>query len=430
VANHFTRRNFLEHSLAIGATAGTVGYFSSSAAAQTKSANEKLNIACVGVSGRGGDNVNGVQHENIVALCDIDDQILARAHQRFPRATKHNDFRRMLDTAKDIDAVVVSTADHTHAPATAAAIRLGKHVYCEKPLTHSVYEARTIARLAAEMKVATQMGTQIHAEDNYRRVVELVRAGAIGSVTEAHAWVGSRWHSGERPTETPEVPAHLHWDLWLGPAPERPYHPTYLPQNWRRWWDFGNGTMGDMACHLLDLVFWALELRSPTSVAAEGPPPHPETAPAGLRVEYAFASRNEQPPVKVIWYDGDKLPREIHGQKVPGFGVCFVGDRGMLWSDYGRHQLFPEKKFADYKRPAASIPKSVGHHQEWINACKGGAPTSCNFDYSGALTETVLLGPMAYRSGETLRWDPEKLTTGSDKADSLLRREYRSGWTL
>ncbi|MEX2141159.1 MAG: Gfo/Idh/MocA family oxidoreductase [Pirellulales bacterium] len=425
-----TRRNFLRDSAATAAGGITIGYFSGASAAQSKSPNEKLNIACVGVSGRGDDNVQGVQRENIVAICDIDDRILARASERFRKATKHNDFRRMLDQQKGIDAVVVSTADHTHAPATAAAIRLGKHAYCEKPLTHTVYEARTITKLAAEMKVATQMGTQIHATDNYRRVVELIQAGAIGPVREAHAWVDSRWHGGERPTAKSEVPAHLHWDLWLGPAPERPYHPTYLPQNWRRWWDFGNGTMGDMACHLVDLIFWALALKHPTTIAAEGPPVHPETAPAGVRVEFAFEARGEQPPVKLVWYDGDKLPGEIHGQKVPGFGVCFVGERGLLWSDYGRHQLLPKEQFASYERPAPSIPKSVGHHQEWINACKGGPKTTCHFGYSGPLTETVLLGVLAYRSGERLNWDPVKFTTGSDKADVLLQREYRKGWTL
>jgi predicted dehydrogenase len=429
-----TRRGFFGEAFTIAAGGAAAGYFSSVAAAQSKSPNEKLNIACVGVDGRGGDNVRGVQGENIVAICDIDDRILSRAAERFPKATKHNDFRRMLDAQKEIDAVVVSTADHTHAPATAAAIRLGKHAYCEKPLTHTVYEARTISKLAADMKVATQMGTQIHAEDNYRRVVELIRADAIGPVREAHAWVNSRWHGGKRPTEKPEVPAHLHWDLWLGPAPERPYHPTYLPQNWRRWWDFGNGTMGDMACHLMDLVFWALELKHPTTIAAEGPPVDPETAPAGVRVEFAFdtgtASGTPRPPVKVVWYDGDKLPAEIHGQKVPGFGVCFVGDKGLLWSDYGRHRLMPEEKFADFQRPSPTIAKSVGHHQEWINACKQGGETTCHFGYSGPLTETVLLGVLAYRSGERLTWDPVKFTTGSDKADSLLQRKYRQGWSL
>ncbi len=425
-----TRRNFLYDSAAAAAGGMAVGYFSGVATAQSKSPNEKLNIACIGVAGRGGANVEGVQGESIVAICDIDDRNLDRASKQFPKAAKYNDFRQLLDRQKDIDAVVVSTTDHTHAPATAAAIRLGKHAYCEKPLTHTVREARTITRLAAEMKVATQMGTQIHAGDNYRRVVELVQGGAIGPVREAHAWVGSRWHGGERPKQTPEVPPYLHWDLWLGPAPERPYHPTYLPENWRRWWDFGNGTMGDMACHVVDLIFWALDLKHSTTIAAEGPPVNPETAPPGVRVEYAFEARGEQPPVKLVWYDGDKIPREIHGEEVPGFGVCFVGDHGMLWSDYGRHRLMPEKKFAGYQRPAPSIPKSVGHHQEWINACKGGPQTTCHFGYSGPLTETVLLGVLAYRSGERLNWDAEKLTTGSDKADALLQREYRRGWTL
>ena len=428
--SRINRRGFLHESAAATAGGFMAGYFTSRAAAQSKSPNEKLNIACIGVSGRGGDNVNGVQRENIVAICDIDDRLLAGAAARFPKAAKHNDFRRMLDEQKDIEAVVVSTADHTHAPATAMALHLGKHVYCEKPLTHTVHEARTISKLAAEKKVATQMGTQIHAEENYRRVVELIRAGAIGPVREAHAWVDGRWYGGERPTETPPVPPNLHWDLWLGPAPARPYHPTYLPANWRRWWDFGNGTMGDTACHLLDLVFWALELKPPTTIAAEGPPVHPETAPAGLQVEFAFEARGQQPPVKVVWHDGNKLPKEIHGQNVPGFGVCFVGDDGLLWSHYGRHQLFPEEKFADYQRPPRSIPKSVGHHQEWINACKHGGETTCHFGYSGPLTETVLLGVVAYRSGDRLTWDPVKFTTGSDKADALLQREYRQGWTL
>jgi predicted dehydrogenase len=423
------RRTFLQTSVAAASGIAT-GYFSSASAAPSSSPNEKLNVACVGVNGRGADNVKGVQGENIVALCDIDDRNLGRAAERFTKAAKFNDFRRMLDQQKDIQAVVVSTADHVHAPATAAALRLGKHVYCEKPLTHTVAEARTISRLAAEMKVATQMGTQIHAEENYHRVVELVRANAIGPIREAHAWVGSRWHGGERPAEKPPVPSYLHWDLWLGPAPERPYHPTYLPQNWRTWWDFGSSTMGDMACHLLDLVFWALELSHPTTVVAEGPPVHPETGPAGVRVEYAFEARGERPPLKLVWYDGDRLPSEIHGQKVPGFGVCFVGDGGMLWTDYGRHQLFPESKFADYQPPAQTIPKSVGHHQEWIDACKNGGLTSCHFGRSGPLTEAVLLGVVAYRSGEHLKWDPAKLTTGSGKADTLLQREYRQGWTL
>jgi predicted dehydrogenase len=425
--SRLTRRSFLQGTVT-GVAA--VGYFSSTSRAVSASPNEKLNVACVGVNGRGADNVQGVQGENIVAICDIDDRNLAAAGERFSRAKKYNDFRRMLDESKDVEAVVVSTADHVHAPATAAALGLGKHVYCEKPLTHTVREARTITRLAAETKLATQMGTQIHAEENYHRVVELVQAGAIGQIHEAHAWVNSRWHGGERPKEQPEVPAYLHWDLWLGPAPARPYHPTYLPQNWRKWWDFGNGTMGDMACHLLDLVFWALDLDHPLTIAAAGPPVHPETAPAGVRVEYSFAARGEKPPVKLVWYDGDKLPGEVHGQKVPGFGACFVGDEGMLWTDYGRHQLFPEKKFADYKRPTPSIPKSVGHHQEWINACKTGSPTSCHFGRSGPLTEAVLLGVVAFRSGERLTWDAEKLTTGSSKADALLQREYRAGWTL
>jgi len=426
------RREFLRNVSAVGLAAGWAGGRSFGA----PSPNEKLNIAVIGTAGRAEGNIQGVESQNIVAVCDIDDRLIARASQRFPKAKTYHDFRKMLEQ-NDIDAVVVSTADHTHAPATMMALKLGKHVYCEKPLTHTVQEARAVAEAAAKAKVATQMGTQIHAENNYRRVVELVQAGAIGSVRECHVWVnGKSWSGGERPKETPDVPSGLHWDLWIGPAPQRPYHPMYQPANWRRWWDFGNGTLGDMACHYMDLPFWALGLRHPISAEAEGPPVHPETAPPWLSVRYEFPARGAQPPVTLTWYDGEKRPPILAEKKGAGVapwdaGVLFVGEKGMLQADYGRHKLLPESEFKDFKAPEPTIPNSIGHHNEWITACKTGSPTTCNFGYSGALTETVLLGNVSYRVGKKLAWDPVSLkATNCPEADRYIRRDDRPGWTL
>lgn len=395
--------------------------------------NEKLNIGVIGTANRAAANIEGVQGENIVALCDIDSAFLGKAAAKFPKAKTFTDFRKLIETP-GLDAVVVSTADHTHAPAAAMALRAGKHVYCEKPLTHTVAEARTIAKLAAEARVATQMGTQIHATENYRRVVELVQAGAIGPIREVHVWLGAgKWAGGDRPSETPAIPANLDWDLWLGPAPSRPYHPTYLPANWRRWWDFGNGTLGDMACHFMDLPFWALDLRHPTTVAAKGPKPHPETAPEWIEVAYEFPARGDQPPVALTWHDGQGTPAAAKERGVKGFenGVLFIGAKGALVSDYGKHHLLPEADFRDFKAPARTIPPSIGHHAEWIAACKDGRPTTCRFDYSGALTEAVLLGVVAFRTGEKLDWDATNLrATNCSAADEFLHREYRRGWTL
>jgi predicted dehydrogenase len=400
-----------------------------------KAPSEKLGIGIVGVDGRGRANFDAVAGEdgvNIVAVCDIDDRYLDDAAKRFPHAQKFHDFRRILD-AKDVDAVVVSTPDHCHAFATVLALKAGKHVYCEKPLTHSVYEARLVAETAAQSRRATQMGTQIHAEPNYRRVVELIERGAIGPVREVHVWVGKNWGGGERPKESPPVPPHLHFDLWLGPAPERPYHPSYLPAEWRRWWDFGGGTLSDMGCHYMDLPFWALKLRHPTAVEAEGPPVHAETAPLWIIVRWDFPARGELPPLRMTWYDSGKRPPHFAEGKLPkwGDGVLFVGDKGMLLADYGRHVLLPEKDFKDFARQAPSIPDSIGHHREWIEAAKGRGKTLCNFDYSGALTETVLLGSVAYRAGRRLEWDAAALkATNCPDAGRFVRREYRKGWTL
>lgn len=392
-----------------------------------RSANDRLNIGIIGVGNRAAANISGVESENIVALCDIDEGFLRSAAEDYPKAKTYTDFRKLLEQP-DLDAVVISTADHTHAVATLSALESGKHVYCEKPLTHTVQEARAVARAAAKHKLATQMGTQIHATSNYRRVVELIQSGAIGTVTEAHAFTHKSW-GGAAGTSRPVAPQpkHIHFDLWLGPAPVRPYHSQYLPVNWRRWWDFGGGTLGDMGCHFLDLVHWALGLRHPISIHAEGPPPHPDTAPPWLIVHY------EYPSAMVHWYDGGKKPRLLTEGTVPDWkaGVLFVGSKGMLLADYTKHRLLPESKFEGFKAPARSIPDSIGHYNEWIQACKTGSPTTCNFDYAGALTEAVLLGNVAFRAGRKIQWDAANLQVTNDPAAmNFVARESREGWTV
>jgi hypothetical protein len=276
------------------------------------------------------------------------------------------------------------------------------------------------------------MGTQIHAGDNYRRVVEIVQAGILGDVEEVHVWVGKGWGGGDRPKEGQEPPKTLHWDLWLGPAPERPYVAgRYHPAQWRRWWDFGQGTLGDMACHYMDLPFWALKLRHPTRCEAEGPKVHSETCPLGLVVKYEFPKRDGLSACRLTWYDGNRIPKEVAGQRVPGSGVMFVGSEGTMFANYGSYKLFPREKFTGFQPPPKTIPSSIGHHAEWIKACKDGSPTTCNFDYSGALTESVLLGNVAYRTGESLEWDAAGLkATNCPVADQYIRKEYRAGWEV
>ncbi len=431
--SNVNRRDLLKASGVGAAAVLSSGVWSQLAAQESTSANEKLNIGCVGTANRGAANVRGVESENIVALCDIDKNYLDRSAAQFPGVRTYADYREMIDKEKGkIDAVVVSTADHNHAPATVRAIRNGMHVYCEKPLTHTVHEARVVAEAAKKAGVATQMGTQIHAGDNYRRVVEIVQSGALGDVTDVHVWVNTAWGGGERPKGGVEPPANLSWDLWLGPAPVRPYVPgPYHPGQWRRWWDFGGGTLGDMACHYMDLPFWALKLRQPTTCEAEGPELHPETCSRGLIVRYGYPERDGMAACKLTWYDGNKIPKEVGGERVPGSGVMFIGTEGMMYANYDSYKLFPKDKFANFQPPEPTIPNSIGHHAEWIKACKDGSPTTCNFDYSGALTESVLLGKVAFRAGQKLEWDAKNLkATNCEAADKFIQKVYRAGWEV
>jgi predicted dehydrogenase len=431
--NSITRRKFVQQA-ALG-TAGIV--LSSCASSQPKriSANEKLNIGIIGVANQGHYDLSNVTSENIVALCDVDDKYLAAAAQKFPNAKTHNDFRRLLDQ-KDIDAVVIAIPDHTHAVATVAALKSGRQVYCEKPLTHTISECRIVMETTRKMKRVTQIGTQIHAGTNYRRVVELVQSGAVGTIGEVHVWVNATYGGKDRPKDTPPVPAQLHYDLWLGPVPERPYSPEYLPFNWRHWWAFGGGALADFGCHFMDLPHWALGLRAPASAeVVEGPPVHPESTPPWLIVRYEYPARSTQLPVKLTWYHGGKQPQppilsaEL-AEKWKG-GVLFVGSKGTLLSDYGNHVLLPEKDFAGFVRPKPFIPDSIGHHAEWIQACKTGGQTTCNFEYSGALTEAALLGNVAYRTGKKIDWDSKNLRARKcPEADQFIRHQYRAGWKI
>jgi predicted dehydrogenase len=431
MTHRLSRRRFLQATAAAGAARLLVRPLP--AAGKKAPASEKLAVGMIGLTNQAEYDLDQVAAADtaIVALCDVDQNRSGKARARFPGAMYYTDYRKLIEH-KGLDAVVIAIPDHHHALATLAALRSGLHVYCEKPLTHTVEEARLVAETAAKHQRVTQMGTQIHAEDNYRRVVELVQSGVIGPVKEVHVWCDKVMGGGDRPKDKPPVPAGLDWDLWLGPAPERPYHPTYHPFFWRNWWDFGGGITADMACHHMDLPFWALKLRHPTKVAAEGPPPHPETAPTSMMVTYEFPARGDLPPVTLTWYDGGRRPRLFAEGKLPrwGDGTLFVGAKGMLLADYSSRRLLPEDKFRGFEPPTPFIKDSIGHHKEWVEACKSGGGTTCNFEYAGALTEAVLLGNVSYRCGKPLTWDAKNLKADLPEAERFLRKEYRKPWSL
>jgi predicted dehydrogenase len=430
---------------------------------------DKLNIAIIGSGGQGIENMKellGHSDVQVMAICDVAEEtdysqfyyggkggrkpatdIVTsyysdrQASSEYNLCVTYTDFRHMLDKEKSIDAVLVATPDHNHAVTVMAAIRHGKHVYCEKPLTHSVYETRKITEAAAKAGVATQMGNQGNSGEGIRMTVEWIRDGAIGPVREVHAWSADGTAYGcrtGRPSETPPVPPGMDWDLWIGPAPYRPYHSVYAPFTWRDWWDFGTDAIGDMGCHNMDPAFWALELGPPSSVYARPVMGDAEMTPYASTVHYQFPARGNMPPVKMTWYSNIMPPRpddlesnrELTGD---GNGILFVGDKGKImcggWG--GTPRLIPESSMKAYERPAKTLPRSPGHHREWIDACKGGKPAGANFSYAGPMTETVLLGVVAIRTRKYLEWDAVNLkATNCPEADQYIRPEYRKGWEL
>lgn len=437
-----TRRDFLKQSTALGTAFWVTG---APAWADSKSPVERLNFACIGVEGKGSSDTDDAGHfGNIVALCDVDERRLSKKATRFPKAKKFTDYREMLtELEKDIDAVTVSTPDHSHAPASVMAMKLGKHCFCQKPLTWSVHEARVMRETAAKYNVATQMGNQGTAENGLREAVEVVRSGAIGPVREVHIWTNRPvWPQGiGRPEGALPVPDYLHWDLFLGPAPERPYNAGYHPFNWRGWIDFGTGALGDMACHTANMAVMALDLFDPQTIEAEVDGDSPgfqqgETYPKWSVITFEFGPRGDLPACKMVWYDGGKRPPQelVYGEKMPSSGSLLVGEKGTLYSpnDYGaRYLLLPKEKFAEYKAPEPSLPRSPGHFEEFAIACAGGAPAMSNFDYAGRLTETILLGNVAMRAGKKIEWDAKAMKCkNAPEADQFLKREYREGWSL
>jgi predicted dehydrogenase len=434
MSSRITRRKFL--------AAAAASSFAAPMFARSPKPGEKLNIAVIGVNHRGAEDLAGVGHENIVALCDVDEALSSKSRGKYPNAAFFTDYRKMLDkVGKQLDAVVVGTPDHSHALPAALAMTLGKHVYCEKPLTPSVNETRFLRKLAAEKKLVTQMGTQIHAGDNYRRVVEIVQAGLIGPVKRVHVWNSSKPVGGKKTGAKPSAKFDL--DLWLGPNTteffevamnESSWKFAWPHFHWRWWWQFGGGTLADLGCHYIDLPFWALGLTAPTSVSATGKKTYSgdNATPDVMRVDYQFPATKTNPAVHLTWYHGVGGPGLDGRERYKGFGsaVMFVGEKGKLIADYGKYQLLPDEFAKSFQAPPQSIPKSLGHHKEWCEAIKSGGVTTCNFGYSGRLTEAVLLGNVAYRSGKSLKWNTETGTTGDKECDALLGREYRKGWEL
>ena len=425
-----TRREMLTTTAA--ASAGF--WLSTARRAESAAPNEKLNVALIGIGGQGGANVRGVSGENIVALCDVDDVRAGKTYERFPKAKKFFDHRRMLtEMEKQIDAVVVSTPDHAHFHPSMMAMEMGKHLYCEKPMAHSVWEVRQMTELARKKKIATQLGVQRHTIENIHRIVELINAGAIGKVTDVHSWIGGRRGMPRVPKGSEPVPSHLKWDLWLGPAADRAYHSAYCPYKWRFWWDFGTGETGNWGCHILDIPYWALDLDFPTRVEGSGPTVHPQTTPTYMRTKMDFPAKGDRPAVALHWYHTKSGPPILKekGLSAGGANTLFVGTQGMLLCGFGMRKLLPESTFEGFEAPAQTIPKSPGFHKEWISACKGGEAATCNFDYSGPLTETVLLGNVGYRAKAKFDWDAKKLAvSGHETAQQFIRTPFRKGWEV
>ena len=429
-----TRRKLLKSS----AVAGIVAAAGPTVLA-ARGVNDKLNIAAIGVGGRGADDLRLCASENIVALCDVNATNLARAAKQYPNAKTYVDWRRCLEQ-KDIDAVICATTDHTHAFINIWAMNRGKHVYCEKPLANSVAEARLVRRLYVNNKdkIATQQGTQIHASDNYRRFVELIRAGAIGTPRSARLWCSRAPKGGGYLPGGQAVPKHINWDLWVGPSAMHSYNSGYIGGclKWNRFWDFGSGQIGDMGSHMMDMAAWGLDLGLATTCTATGSPRSDATVPTWLKAEWDHPANDWRPAVKVSWYDGGKkpgVPSAVFNRDKMFKGCIFAGDKGWIIADYEYRIMMMKGDMTHYKspRPEDLIPKSIGHHNEWIRACKTGKPTTCNFDYAGKFIENNMLALVAYRVGKKLNWDDKDITDPNcPEADKYIKKTYRDGWVL
>lgn len=448
------RRSFLSTSAAAAFGFQVVPAHVVRAQGEAKTPANKIRLAVIGCGGQGGADLGGMADEDIVALCDVDERRAADSFGKFPKAKRFKDFRKMFDAmANDIDAVLVATPDHTHAVATLAAIGHGKHVYCEKPLAHSVAEVRAMRQAALDKKVITQVGNQGHSSDSIRLFCEMVWSGAIGKVSEIHAGCDAFKdvycqirHQQMLQTEKPPVPAELDWDLWLGPAADRAYHSAYLPFNWRGFSAFGSGCIGDWVCHVLDPSFWALDLGMPTAITAEvknyDPKAHAEFYPQGARITFEFPAKGDRGPVKVIWHDGDftiPQPEELtrENRKVVGIGAVVIGDQGKIM--HGSHgaggcRLIPEARMKEFKLPEQKIARvKGGHHQnDWLDAIRANRPAGSSFEYGGALSEIGLLGMIAIRrAGVRLEWDDAAMKfTNDEEANTFLNPPRRKGWEI
>jgi predicted dehydrogenase len=449
------RRRFIYYS-AIAAAGATILPGCVGPRPNYKSPNEKLNIGAIGVGGKGATDIEGCATENIVALADVDTNTLAKAGQKYPGARQYQDYREMLEKQKDLDAVIISTPDHHHYFASMLALEYRKHLYVQKPLTHSVWEARQLTKAARAAKVATQMGNQGHSMEGNRELCEMIWAGTIGDIREVHCWSDRPiWPQGHQrlPGKDP-VPTNINWDLWLGPAPMRPYksnwpdnvdpqwkragRPVYHPFSWRGFWDFGCGALGDMGCHVLDGANWALKLGAPTSVEVlETSGITPDMAPRWAVIRYQFPSRDGLPPVTLTWHDGGRKPEkpaEMEGKELQSNGSLFIGSKGKLFCEtYGSNPtLFPESKMKDFVKPPKTIPRTPNNspYDDWIRACKGGPATCSNFNVAGPFTETVLLGNLALRSGKKVEWDSKNLRATNIDVSHFVRREPRKGWEI
>jgi len=436
-----SRRSFLGRTAAATAVFSIVPRYGFGA--EKTAPSETLNVASIGAGGQAAHDIQVVARDaRIVALCDVDDRRASEMCKKFPKAAKYKDYRVMLEKERDnIDAVIVATPDHTHAFAAMAAMELGKHVYVEKPMAHSIYEVRKLMQAARKYNVMTQMGNQGHSFYGCRVLKSWMEDRAIGDVTEIHSWTNRpTWPQGiPRPTQTPPVPETLDWNLWLGSAPERPYNPAYCPRNWRGWYDFGTGALGDMGCHIFDAPFWTLNLTTPTRIEVEMPEHFPETYPEWSILRYEFPARGDMPPVKLTWYDGGKMPPhppELEKGRVIGDrdgGSLLIGTKGKITvGTYGQPvRIIPEEKMRAYDRPEVKYERSPGQQAEWVVACKGGPPPNANFDYAGPLAEVVLLGCVALRAGKPIEFDAETATvTNLPEAQQFISPPYRKGWTL